>query len=156
MLYNYVNRHIKMHATQGEWMEDIYKPVLINHWSKAGAINHLVFVLEMHRDAGTTVSQSDWHRWRWQDPRNENRTTISSAKRDLKIGHPGLVLDDTFIDRNIKELMGLERKIEFISGHVGFEGSIVYYGFKHQQRDLEIQFRFGSQQQHIPNIHSDK
>lgn len=52
--------------------------------------------------------------------------------------------------------MGLERKIEFISGHVGFEGSIVYYGFKHQRRDLEIQFRFGSQQQHIPNIHADK
>ena len=52
--------------------------------------------------------------------------------------------DDDFIDRDNKGLKSFERETEFISGHVGFEDSIIFYDFKPQRRvlacnlDLEV------------------
>lgn len=69
---------------------------------------------------------------------------------------PGLVPDDDFIGRDNKGLKSFKRETEFISGHVEFEDSIIYYDFKPQRRVLDMQFRFGSQQHHKHNIRADK
>lgn len=65
------------------------------------------------------------------------------------------MLVDNCTDRDDKWLIDLERKTEFVPGHVRFEDPIVYFGVKPQQSDMDLQIRFRSQQQHIQNIHVD-